>query len=109
MSEPSPYAIDFAPAARRGLARLPLSAATALHEHLTGPVAGNPHRLGKPLEAPFDDVWTTRRGDYRALYSIDDRKHVRGREKVPVCGRVEVSAGGRLKVPIPRSSCRPGG
>jgi mRNA interferase RelE/StbE len=30
---------------------------------------------GKPLEAPFDDVWTTRRGDYRALYSIDDRKH----------------------------------
>src|SRR5229473_1354776 len=74
MSEPSPYAIDFAPAARRGLARLPLSAATALHEHLTGPVAGNPHRLGKPLEAPFDDVWTTRRGDYRALYSIDDRR-----------------------------------
>ena len=32
-------------------------------------------RLGKPMEAPFDDVWTTRRGDYRALYSIDDRKH----------------------------------
>ena len=75
MSGSSPYAIDFAPAARRGLARLPLPAATALHEHLTGPVAGNPHRLGKPLEAPFDDVWTTRRGDYRALYSIDDRKH----------------------------------
>ena len=34
---------------------------------------------------------------------------VRGHEKVPVCGRVEVSAGGQLKVPIPRSSCRPGG
>jgi mRNA interferase RelE/StbE len=45
-----------------------------MHEHLTGPVAGNRHRLGKPLEAPFDDVWTTRRGDYRALYSIDDRR-----------------------------------
>ena len=41
MSEPSPYAIDFTPAARRGLARLPLPAATALHEHLTGPVAGS--------------------------------------------------------------------
>jgi mRNA interferase RelE/StbE len=75
MSEPSPYAIEFTPAARRGLARLPLPAATALHEHLTGPVADNPHRLGKLLEAPFDDVWTTRRGDYRALYSIDDRQH----------------------------------
>ena len=34
---------------------------------------------------------------------------VRGHEKVPVCGQVEVSAGGQLKVPIPRSSCRPGG
>jgi hypothetical protein len=49
MSEPSPYAIDFTPAARRGLARLPLSAATALHEHLTGPVAGNPCRWKHPL------------------------------------------------------------
>lgn len=36
-----------------------------------GPVAENPWRLGKPLEAPFDDVWSTRRGDYRALYTID--------------------------------------
>jgi hypothetical protein len=34
---------------------------------------------------------------------------VRGREKVPVCGQVEVSAGGQVKVPIPRSSCLPGG
>jgi hypothetical protein len=59
MSELSPNAIDFTPAARRGLARLPQPAAIALPEHLTGPVAGNPHRLGKPLEAPFDDVWTT--------------------------------------------------
>ena len=75
MSGPSPYAIDFAPAVRRGLARLPLSAASALYEHLTGPVADNPHRLGKPLEAPFNEVWTTRRGDYRALDSIDDRAH----------------------------------
>ena len=29
--------------------------------------------------------------------------------KSPVCGRVEVAAGGQLKVPIPRSSCHPGG
>lgn len=50
-----PYAITFAPAARRRLSNLPLSAATALYEHLTGPVAGNPRRLGKPLDAPFDN------------------------------------------------------
>jgi hypothetical protein len=30
---------------------------------------------------------------------------VRGHEKVPVCGQVQVAAGGQLKVPIPRVSC----
>src|SRR6202044_4103659 len=34
--------------------------------------------------------------------------NVRGHEKVPVYGQVEVLAGGQLKVLIPRSSCRPG-
>ena len=33
---------------------------------------------------------------------------VRGHEKVPVYGQVEVLAGGQLKVLIPRSSCLPG-
>lgn len=72
MSPAPRYTVDFAPPARRGLDKLPLSAAAALYEHLTGPVAQNPRRLGKPLEVPFDGVWTTRRGDYRALYVIDD-------------------------------------
>ncbi|MGH3517751.1 MAG: type II toxin-antitoxin system RelE family toxin [Haloechinothrix sp.] len=70
------YAVEFTPAARRRLAKLPLSAAAALYEHILGPVAGNPHRLGKPLEAPFDDVWSTRRGDYRALYTVDEYERV---------------------------------
>jgi mRNA interferase RelE/StbE len=70
MTDPEPYEVTFSPAARRGLAKLPLAAATALFEHLTGPVAGNPFRLGKPLDSPFDDVWSTRRGEYRALYTI---------------------------------------
>jgi mRNA interferase RelE/StbE len=72
MTDPEPYEVTFSPAARRGLAKLPLAAATALFEHLTGPVAGNPFRLGKPLDSPFDDVWSTRRGEYRALYTIDN-------------------------------------
>jgi mRNA interferase RelE/StbE len=76
MSETPRYTIFFTPAARRRLDKLPLPAATALYERLTGPVAENPYRLGKPLDAPFDDVWTTRRGDYRALYTIDDRERV---------------------------------
>ncbi len=72
MSPTAPYAVTFAPSARRRMDKLPLDAAAALYEHLVGPVAGNPRRLGKPLEAPYDGVWSTRRGDYRALYLIDD-------------------------------------
>lgn len=55
---------------------MPLPAAAALYEHLTGPVAGNPHRLGKPLDAPFEELLSTRRGDYRAQYTVDDRARV---------------------------------
>ena len=51
-----------------------MAAATALYEHLTGPVAKNPYRLGKPLDPPFEGVWTTVRGEYRALYVIDDQE-----------------------------------
>jgi mRNA interferase RelE/StbE len=63
MSGLTPYTIAFTPAARRRLGKLPLPAATALDEHLAGPVAENPHRLGKPLDEPFNEVPTTRRGE----------------------------------------------
>jgi mRNA interferase RelE/StbE len=76
MSEPERYIVAFTPAARRRLGKLPLAAATALYEHLTGSVAANPHRLGKPLDAPFEEVLSTRRGDYRALYTVDDRARI---------------------------------
>jgi mRNA interferase RelE/StbE len=76
MSPAGPYEVVFTPAARRRLAKLPLPAEAALHQHLTGPVAENPHRLGKALDEPFHDVWTTRRGDYRALYLINDAQRV---------------------------------
>ena len=76
MSETRPYAIFFAPAARRRLDQLPFPVATAIYEHIVGPLAENPHRLGKPLDRPFDNVWAARRGDYRILYSIDDGERV---------------------------------
>lgn len=44
----------------------------ALYEHIIGPLAGNPYRLGKQLDAPFDELHTTRRGEYRAVYEIDE-------------------------------------
>jgi len=76
MTSEDRYTVTFTPAARRRLSRLPLPAATAVHEHLTGPAASNPHRLAKPLDAPFEDVLATRRGDYRALYTVDDDARV---------------------------------
>jgi mRNA-degrading endonuclease RelE of RelBE toxin-antitoxin system/antitoxin (DNA-binding transcriptional repressor) of toxin-antitoxin stability system len=65
-------------AARRpsSAGKLPLPAAIALYEHLTGPVAREPYRLGKPLDAPFDEVRSARRREYRALYAVDDRQRV---------------------------------
>lgn len=72
MTRPARYAVAFAPPARRRMDKLPLDAAVALYEHISGPVAESPRRLGKPLEVPYDGVWTTRRGDYRALYVIDE-------------------------------------
>jgi mRNA-degrading endonuclease RelE of RelBE toxin-antitoxin system len=43
---------------------------------LTGPVAANSRRLGKPLDAPFEEVLSTRRADYRALYTVDEQVRV---------------------------------
>jgi hypothetical protein len=41
MTDPEPYEVAFSPAARRGLAKLPLAAATALVEH------SSPDRMAK--------------------------------------------------------------
>jgi mRNA interferase RelE/StbE len=72
VTQRGPYAITYTAAARRQMNKLPLAAAVAMHEHLTGPVADNPYRLGKQLDAPLDQLHSTRRGEYRALYSISD-------------------------------------
>ncbi len=69
MRGPGPYVVVFTPAARR--AKLPFEIARAIYEHLSGPVSVSPHRLGKQLDEPLDGVWTTRRGEYRALHTID--------------------------------------
>jgi mRNA-degrading endonuclease RelE of RelBE toxin-antitoxin system len=35
----------------------------------------NPHRVGKPLDAPFDGYHSARRGTYRISYRINEDKH----------------------------------
>lgn len=66
------YEVTFTASARRNMNRLSVAIAVAVFEHITGPIADNPHRLGKPLDVPLDGLWSARRGEYRILYTIDD-------------------------------------
>lgn len=67
------YRITLTSAARRAIEHdLPESVATAAWEFITGALAENPHRVGKPLMGELDGLWSARRGTYRVIYSIDD-------------------------------------
>jgi mRNA interferase RelE/StbE len=43
-------------------------------ETIGGSIAANPYRAGKPLEEPFGDYHSARRGTYRIIYRIDEAK-----------------------------------
>ncbi len=67
------YRILLAPTARRALeSSLPESIAAAAWEFIRGPLAENPHRVGKPLIGALEGLWSARRGDYRVVYDISD-------------------------------------
>jgi mRNA-degrading endonuclease RelE of RelBE toxin-antitoxin system len=55
--------------------RLPGKVAAAIVEFITGPLAGNPQRLSKPLRGDLDGYRSARRGDYRVVFRIDEDKH----------------------------------
>ena len=80
------YGVELARPARRALTdELPVTVAAAAWELIDGPLRDNPHRLGKPLRAPFAGHWVARRSSYRIRYQIDQDRHtiivldVRGR------------------------------
>lgn len=52
------------------------SVAFAAWEFITGALRENPHKVGKPLLAPFQGDWSARRGHYRIRYRIDDEKRL---------------------------------
>jgi mRNA interferase RelE/StbE len=67
------YELVIAPTARRQLSEeLPTSVAFAAYEFIVGPLAVDPHRLGKRLRPPLDGRHSARRGSYRVVYRIDD-------------------------------------
>jgi mRNA interferase RelE/StbE len=63
------------PPARRQLRRLPERYAAAVVELLPA-IAGNPKRLGKPLRFELEGRWAARRGPYRVIYALDEKKHM---------------------------------
>lgn len=68
----SPLTIEWTPAAKRALQRLPEKAATAAIEFIYRPLAGNPRRVGKPLRFEFQGLHSARRGDFRVIYRISE-------------------------------------
>ena len=69
-------AVLLTPPARRALAEiLPPSVAAAAWELITGALADDPWRVGKPLHELYQGLHAARRGTYRILYRIDDTKH----------------------------------
>ena len=69
------YTVPFSRQARRNLhENLPLDVAAAAMETIDGPLTSSPHRVGKPLDEPFDGYYSARRGTYRIIYRINEDK-----------------------------------
>jgi len=64
-----------APAARAISDTLPVAVAVAVIDFITGPLLDNPRRVGAPLRAELEGVWSARRGTYRVLYRIEEKHH----------------------------------
>ena len=75
-----PYEVSWTPDALRAVERLPEKGAAAVLELIHGPLAGNPHRLGRPLRLNLSGLHAARRGPYRVVYEIDEARH---RVRVP--------------------------
>jgi len=66
------YGLRVSASARRALARIPVSYATAVIELMRGELLESPHRVGKPLRDDLAGKHCARRGPYRIVYSIDE-------------------------------------
>lgn len=67
------YRVAYSSRARRAISEsLPESVAAACVEFIGGALAADPHRVGKPLRAPLEGLYSARRGAFRVLFRIDD-------------------------------------
>ncbi|MEV8512534.1 type II toxin-antitoxin system RelE/ParE family toxin [Dactylosporangium sp. NPDC051484] len=79
MTEEEPYKLSLAPAARRTLTEgppigLPIGVAAAVGEFVAGPLLQRPYVVGKPLTNELAAYHSARRGAYRVVYRIDDKR-----------------------------------
>jgi len=66
------YEVEITPEGLRHLNRLPEKVREAALAAILGPIAENPHRLGKPLLGELEGLLSARRGDYRIIYEIHE-------------------------------------
>jgi mRNA-degrading endonuclease RelE of RelBE toxin-antitoxin system len=73
VTRPRPYTVVLSAAAKRAIEReLPETVAVAVVDFLFGPLAADPHRVGKPLRFDLEGYWSARRGQYRVIYTVHD-------------------------------------
>ncbi|MCE9621184.1 MAG: type II toxin-antitoxin system RelE/ParE family toxin [Actinomycetia bacterium] len=66
------YPIELRSPAQRSLNKLPAKAFAAVVAFISGPLAENPQKVGKPLRHELEGLYSTRVGPYRILYEVDD-------------------------------------
>lgn len=67
------YRVELTRRARRSLSEeLPEVVAAACWEFIRGPLADNPHRVGKRLRDELAGRWSARRGEFRVVYEIHE-------------------------------------
>lgn len=68
------YRVELTRRARRSLTEdLPEAVAAACWEFIRGPLADNPHRVGKPLRGELAGRHSARRGEFRVIYEIHEQ------------------------------------
>jgi mRNA interferase RelE/StbE len=71
------YEVVVTPRARRAIEHdLPEAVAAAAVEFIYGALRENPYRVGKQLQEPLAAVYAARRGEYRVLYQVFDKRLV---------------------------------
>ena len=75
MTEQDHYELVLTPPARRALTdQLPEAVAAAVIDFLTTTLIVQPRRVGKPLRRELSGIWAARRGTYRVLYRLNEKR-----------------------------------